>query len=71
MVVNAYSATANVFLQVSLSVLMSGKCIHMHSACVDMLPPSFNDSESKLKYGALKRASAGPTGSEESVMITS
>ena len=49
MVVKAYSATGKVFLQVSLSSLIKGKCIQIHSAWVEMCPPAFRDSLRRVK----------------------
>ena len=55
----------------ALSSEISGRCNHRHSPCVEICPPGVSASWRSWKYGFWKRDWAGPTGSEESVMMTS
>ena len=70
-VVYAYSETANKLRVVVLNSSMSFMWSHRHSPWVEMCPPGVSASCRSWKYGFWKREAAGPTGSEESVMITS
>lgn len=43
----------------------------MHKPCVVITPPSLRAPKSNSKYGFWNKLSAGPSGSEESVIMTS
>lgn len=50
---------------------MMGRCSHMDSAWVQIMPPGLSALCMAWKKGLEKSTSAGPTGSEESQMMRS